>query len=210
MRKAKPQPSSLARDTVLPLEERIQRLVAKMREGIRDNQPVDLGTPPHREITEALRRLVYEAGEAAHLPVVYGDNTRGKEFPIRALWLPDTPLPWKHHLALHIGTLTFRHLDYDDYTDVYLIRDRETRVLVNADIESLAYERMMEILSDPHLAGEAYLAIFHTGLEPLIVGLYRALVEHLRQRRAADLGQMVIQPVYFIERGQWATGTLWG
>ena len=68
-------PSSLKRESALPLEQRIQNLVNEMRVCIQTKQPIDLSTPPHREITEALHHLVYENGDAAELPIRYTDST---------------------------------------------------------------------------------------------------------------------------------------
>src|SRR5438876_3651473 len=113
-------PSSLKRESALPLEQRIQNLVNEMRVCIQTKQPIDLSTPPHREITEALHHLVYENGDAAELPIRYTDSTPKKSFPVRTLWLPDTGLSWRTDQALAIGTLTFRHVNYDDYVDRYL------------------------------------------------------------------------------------------
>lgn len=204
-------PDALMRESSLPLEVRIQLLVKEMHEGIQRNRPVDLSTPPHREITEALHRLVYEQGDPAQLRVIYNDGTRGKPFPVRELRLPDSGLLWKPGRLINIGTLTFRHVDYDNLVDIYLIRDRETRSWTNARVELEAYQRMTEILADPVLAAESYIAIYQTGLEPLVVGMYRALVNHLKYRNQNDLAQLYVQPVFFIADHQSpATGQLWG
>ena len=70
---------------------------------------------------------------------------------------------------------------------------------------------MADILKDPQLKKASFLAIYQTGLEPLIVGLYRALVEHLRYRRQAGLEQMVVQPIFFVDDSRRsAVGKLWG
>lgn len=112
----------------------------------------------------------------------------------------------------HIGTLSFRHVDYDKHVDVYLIRDKETRRLLQRDIEELAYERMKELLEAPQLEGESYLSIYQTGLEPLVVGLYRALTEHLQHRNQAELGPLRVRPVFYLDdtTGHSHTGTIWG
>jgi hypothetical protein len=154
--------------------------------------------------------LVYEKGDPAELQIMYNDATRGKAFPVRVLWFPDSGLVWKGEHALNVGTLTLRHVDYDHHVDVYLVRDRETRNLTNVEIEALAYDRMSEILSDPMLASESYLAIYQTGLEPLVVGMYRAIVEHLQYRRREGLGQLCVQPVFYVAGRHRARGTLWG
>jgi hypothetical protein len=201
-------PDALMRESSLSLEIRIQSLVKEMQEGIQRNRPVDLSTPPHREITEALHRMVYDQGDPAKLRVIYNDGTKGEPFPVRELWLPDSGLVWKPGRVLNIGTLTFRHVDYDNHVDIYLIRDRETRTWTNARVEMEAYKRMTEILSDPLLAVESYISIYQTGLEPLVVGMYRALVNHLIDRRENDLPQLCVQPVFFVADNK--PPQLWG
>ncbi|MFN8495660.1 MAG: hypothetical protein U0350_49165 [Caldilineaceae bacterium] len=208
--KNKDRPYSLERESTLPLPKRIQLLVEEMHTCIENKRSIDLSTPPHREITEALRYLVYEQINPAKLQVTYNDNTHGEPFPVRVLQLPTSGLSWENSSVLNIGSLTFRHVDYDNYVDVYLIRDRETRRLTNQEIETEAYKRMKEILSDQSLQNETYLAIYQTGLEPLIVGIYRALVEHLLYRSEHKLAQLTVQPVFFVESARAATGELWG
>ncbi len=206
-------PTSLKREVALALSERIENLVKEMHDCIDTKRPVDLSTPPHVEITEALHRLVYEQGNPAQLQVIYGDNSKGDPFPVRCLPLPTTLLPWNERRAIAIGTLTFRHVDYDDYIDRYLIRDRETRAMTNREIELRAFERMTEILEDPYLHTQSFLAIYQTGLEPLIVGLYRAIVKHLQTRYSSRMEQMAIQPIFFAGKGRRskdAEGTRWG
>jgi hypothetical protein len=203
------EPSSLEREDDLPLEVRVQMLTATMEAGIADKRPVDLSTPPHRELTEALHRVVYHPGPPTQMQVEYGDGSRGKAFPVHVLSLPPDGLKWVSGPALHLGTLTFRHVDYDDYVDLYLLRDRETRSLRNDEIEERAYTRMQEVLRDPRLAGATCLRLYQTGLEPLVVGAYRALVDHLRQRPGRDQASpLIVQPVFFLRKN--GVGTLWG
>src|SRR5690349_12826503 len=91
-------PHSLEQESARPLKERIELLVAEMRASLEAKGPFDLSKPPHREITEALRRLVYEEGVSAQLQVAYSDNTRGEPFPVRVLRFPDSRLAWKNKL----------------------------------------------------------------------------------------------------------------
>src|SRR5215208_421527 len=127
-------PDSLAREESLKFKERLRRLVASMRDSIAQNRPIDLSATPHREITEALHALVYEQGDQAELQIRYDESSKAKTFAVRSLWLPDVEPQWKPDQALNIGTLTNRHLDYDRYVDVYLIRDRETKERTNSQI----------------------------------------------------------------------------
>src|SRR5262245_29566489 len=129
------------------LHERVSRLVSEMERHISAKTYFDAATPPHRELTEALHRLAYASAtqkETEHLLIRYADGTKGRPFPVRYLWRVAEPSEWVPRLQL--GTLSFRHLDYDASVDVYLIRDRETRGLSQAAVERLAAKRMSEVL----------------------------------------------------------------
>lgn len=198
-------PYSLRRESGLSLEERIQALVAEMRVCLAEKRAVNLSNPPHTEITEALHRFVYdESDEPAELDVIYNDTPIEKKrapFPVRALSSPPARPDWRREKVqatmVNIGTLSFRHVAYDDYVDFYLMRDRETRTMTSLDIQDVACSRMGQILDDPAFADESYITLYQTGLEPLVVGVYRAVVQHLRKRRANGLPPLFIRPVYY-------------
>lgn len=202
-------PDSLDREESLSFKDRLRNLLAAMRESIGQSKAIDLSTAPHREVTEGLHSLVYEQGDQTELKMKYEDNSAVKSFPVRTLWLPDNVPIWNQQQSLNIGTLSYRHLDYDEFVDVYLIRDRETRSLTNGQIDKLAYERMLEIISDPQLSDECYIAIYQTGLVPLAIGMYRAVVEHLRYRRQNNLAQMCVLPIYYAKGKDFISGSLW-
>lgn len=182
----------------LSLPERVRRLVAEMEEKSTSNQRINLSVPPHNETTIALNEIVYirkiPGEEQKRLRIEYNDGSLGKPIPIHALVLPENKNEkekeknwgsWqpKENRHLHIGTLSLRHVDYDPFVDFYLIRDKETRNLSQGDIDALAYDRMLSLLGDSKLQSEFYITIFQAGLEPLAVGIYRALVEHMQKRK---------------------------
>jgi len=202
-------PDSLVREGSLPFDERLRLLIVSMRDSIAQNKAIDLSTTPHREITEALHTLVYEQGDQTELQIKYDDGSRVKPFAVRTLWFPELVPQWKPDQALNIGTLTYRHLDYDQYVDVYLIRDRETRPLTNSQIDALAHDRMLEILSDPLLERESHIGIYQTGLAPLAIGMYRAVVEHLINRRQRNLPPLCLLPIYYADKNSRASGNIW-
>lgn len=208
-RRGSPGPDSLVQESSLSFEERLRQLTEEMAKCLDSGETIDLSTRPHRVITEALHRLVYAPGGEAGLKVSYGDGSKAKKFPVRSLRLPDTLPVWDEDRALNVGTLTFRHVDYDKAVDLYLIRDRETRRLNSGEVHALAYERMGELLSDPRMECDSYLTFYQTGLEPLVVGAYHALVEHIRERSQNGLGGLVVRPVFYARGRNQTTGTLW-
>ncbi len=196
------------------LDERVRALTVEMERhiaNIANRTAFDASTPPHRELTEALHRVAYASAmqkEPGTLLIRYADGTAGQPFPIRRLWPVAEPTAWAPRLQL--GTLSFRHLDYDANVDVYLIRDCETRRLSQAAIERLAASRMREILESPALRAGGCITVLQTGLEPLVVGLYRAVTEHFIARADADeIAPLYIRPTYYHEEEN-TKSSIWG
>lgn len=209
-------PTSLETERV-SFPERLKRLLDEIDAHLENKTRFNASIPPHRELTEALHWLVYMSGNPDKLHIDYNDGSRGEQFPVRVIWKPEGGWDWEPRpkLHLHVGTLSFRHVIYDEYVDLYLIRDKETRRLLQTDIESLAFERMSELLNAPQLQEESYISIYQAGLEPLAVGVYRALTEHLIERNKKGFGPLRVRPIYFIgdeeeEMRRPDYGTVWG
>jgi hypothetical protein len=219
------------------LDDRVDLLYHQMKKAINSQEPFNISIPPHVEITEALHRLVYSEGKPEQLKIRYNDRSvisnseliedlkkknklleinnielKWNLFPVQLLWKPKE-FNWdpNQKTHLHIGTLSFRHVDYDKYVDTYLIRDKVTRQLNQKEIEGLAYTNMTKILDSKYVEDETYISIYQTGLEPLIVGVYRAITLHLVNRNKNGLPPMRIRPIYFINsEGVKSCGTIWG
>ena len=194
------------------LDERVRALTVEMERNIENRTAFDASTPPHRELTQALHRVAYASAtqkEPGTLLIRYADGTAGQLFPIRRLWPVAEPTAWAPRLQL--GTLSFRHLDYDADVDVYLIRDRETRRLTQAAIERLAASRMRGILKSSALDAGGCITVLQTGLEPLVIGLYRAVTEHFIDRADADeIAPLYIRPIYYQDEEKIEAGSIWG
>lgn len=205
--------ASLRTYSELSRQQRIARLIAEMQDHIAAGKALNMSRPPHIEITEALHTLVFQDQPEAWLKVEYGDGSYGKDFPVCRLWEPQGGWDFQPRQSRHlqIGTLSLRHVEYDYYVDVYLIRDKATRHLSQKGVDDLAYRSMKELLDAPQLRGEFYLTIFQAGLEPLAVGMYRALTEHLIQRNMEGWGPLRVRPVFhFKHDGEPDAGSIWG
>jgi hypothetical protein len=206
-------PESLLQGNRVPLGQRISALVQSMQTCTVNGKALNFSEAAHREITEALRTVVYDVDPSvpagAKLKVQYGDGSTGPSLRVRCLTaVPHGPVDEKR--SLHVGTLSFRHLDYDDRIDLYLLRDRETRPLSNREVDDLAYDRMKELIEDSALRRtESHIVLFQTGLEPLIVGAYRAIIEELIVRRSQQLPALTVQPRFFAEEDRAGDGRLW-
>ena len=181
---------------------RVAQLVSEMLQCLQSGAPINLGVPPHADTTEALRKLVFRdpptAGSSNILKVRFTGEQPILEFPVYRLWAPPNGWPFEPEPArhLHLGTLCLRHVDYDRHVDMYLIRDKETRGLNQSAIEDLAYRNMKEVLDSEPLSDEFWLSIFQAGLEPLAVGMYRALVQHLEKRRDEGRPTLHVRPIF--------------
>ncbi|MEZ4667567.1 MAG: hypothetical protein R3E39_06575 [Anaerolineae bacterium] len=166
----KKSPSSL-RTERLSFKQRLESLLLNITEHLEAEKYFNFSIPPHREITEALHHLIHMSGEPANLLIRYNDGSHGRPFPIRSLWLPDDGWNWQPNPRqhLHVGTLSFRHVIYDKYVDMYLVRDKETRRLLQGEIDSLAHQRMKQLLNAREFQGESYITVYQTGLEPLVI-----------------------------------------
>jgi hypothetical protein len=58
---------------------------------------------------------------------------------------------------------------------------------------------MTNVLNDPALEGNAYISLFQTGLEPLVIGAYLAIVEHIKMRLAKNSAHLFVKPVFFAD-----------
>jgi hypothetical protein len=213
-------PFSLMRQ-MIPIETRIAGVMAEMRRCIQENRFFNMSVPPHRETASALHWLVFEVTDAngvsrdeQFLKVEYNDGTRGQPFPVYRLWKPDGGFSWEpdEERHLRIGTLSLRHVEYDRFIDLYLIRDKETRRLTQSEVEKLAYDRTGEVLGDSFFQQTSYISIYQAGLEPLAVGMYRAITEHLIYRNQSDFPAMRIRNIFYAdsETDYEQVGDIWG
>lgn len=191
------------------LAQRVQTLVERMDEHVRLKTDFDPSLPPHVELTEALHRMAFGEEQEGLLQVRYADSTKGEPFPVGSLWQPEPPAKWD--AVLMLGTLSFRHLSYDSHVDLYLIRDRETKGLPQNAVEKLAAKRMTEVLNSRAMAQGGCITLHQTGLEPLVMGVYGAIVRFFIERSTRDeFPPVYIRPVYYLDDDRKASASLWG
>jgi hypothetical protein len=79
--------------------------------------------------------------------------------------------------------MSFRHPELDYLVDLYITRNRElASEAAMADEEALAFDRTVEFFEDPSFDRGGVVYACHTGLEPMVVGFYRGVVQTLRTR----------------------------
>lgn len=156
-------------------------------------------------LTESLRKYVDR--DSSQTPtdvrVCYRDGSEGPPFPLRALRMyGDRPTNWRE---LRLTLMSIRHVDMDSLVDgAWLRNTRVSRHRPEGDTDQLVYEtslRQLTRLSDrPTL-----LCLFQTGLQPAVIGFYRAVTESLLIRP----DNLAVLPFYFRGHEQFDEGTLW-
>ena len=142
----------------------------------------------HQDLLRGLHALVHGPRPKPYqrklLRLGYGDGSESAPFPIPAQpWSP----PEEGELQrspLRLGFLSGRHPELDREVDFYLIRNREIERYENsADQEQEIYERTRRLFQDPAFAEPWRVEVYHTGLEDVTVGFYRAVVDLAQDRR---------------------------
>ena len=153
----------------------------------------------HQDLLRGLHALVHGSRPSPYrrerLRLGSGDGSEAASFPIPAQ--PYTPPPEgePQRSPLRLGFLSGRHPELDREVDFYLIRNREIEQYDNsADQEQEIYERTRRLFQDPAFAEPWRVEVYHTGLEDVTVGFYRAVVDLARERRTQRLPLIPLIP----------------
>lgn len=156
-------------------------------------------------LTETLRRHVSrsDSGRQVALRVVYRDGSEGPPFPMRCVQTSDTvPEGWR---VLRFALMSIRHVEMDAAVDgAWLRNSKVSRPRPAGLTDAMVFETSLRQLR--HLGdGPTELHMFQTGLEPAIVGFYRAVVHRLIEKPSA----LAVVPQYFQGEGEFSRGTVW-
>jgi hypothetical protein len=157
-------------------------------------------------LTEGLREHVHHRGgqPRVDVPVVYRDGSKGPPFPLRALSVSDQkPEGWA---SLRLTLLSIRHVEMDHLVDGAWLRNAKVSRPRPAGLTDTAVfetsRRQFRLLAkDP----PTLLYLYQTGLEPAILGFYRALVHELLNRP----GSVAVVPCYYNRDGSFSEGRVW-
>lgn len=148
---------------------------------------------PTMEIQVTEKRTVPAPFDPQRVPVTFQDGSTSIGFPLRALAPADRPggLP-----MMHAALISARHFPMDKIVDVAVLRNAEISRrgdVSYAEQEELAFERGHRFFEGClERADGLEIHLFHTGLEPAVLGVYRALVELLRDDSIR--GHLVLVP----------------
>jgi len=160
----------------------------------------------NRILTEGLRQFATQIPGRAPLMarVVYRDGSEARPFPLNALSLTeqvDKTIP-----VFRVALLSFRHPEMDGDIDAAWLRNRDvSQVRPAAETDALVYEFSRRQLADLAQHGPRVIWMYQTGLEPAIVGFYRALIQHMLEHGS---GISVI-PRFYQRNQSFEEGVAW-
>jgi hypothetical protein len=160
----------------------------------------------NRALTEGLRRFVdkKEEREAVEVRIIYRDGSEAQRFPLGSLkFIRGLPINVK---SLRVTLLSLRLPEMDPRVDLAWLRNCDiSRVRPQAQTDALVYEISRKQFKELTAYGPRVIWLYQTGLEPMIVGFYRALVHHLLEHP----GSIAVSPRYYRLNRPFEEGTSW-
>ena len=157
-------------------------------------------------LTECLRRHVEKTPESPRcdLRVTYRDGSEGPRFPLRALDMSlIKPTDWR---VLRFTLLSIRHVEMDALVDgAWLRNSKVSRPRPAGITDEIVFDISRRQLSRLTLAAPTLIYLYQTGLEPAVMGFYRAVVSHLLQSSSS----LAVVPCFYQGDGEFEEGTLW-
>jgi hypothetical protein len=163
----------------------------------------------NRVITEGLRQFAARSRDCQDRParVVYRDGSEADPFPLSAVNLVEHE-GMSGVRRLRLALISMRHPEMDADVDGCWFRNRDvSQSRPSADTDRFATKSSREQLTCLAAEGPMVIEMYQTGLEPAVVGFYRALATHLKR----SPGSVVVVPRYF-DRDRpddYSRGTTW-
>jgi hypothetical protein len=151
----------------------------------------------NRVLTEALRHFAADDSTSQRdVPVVYRDGSTARSFPLRCLRFADKPPASLR--TYRFALLSIRHTEMDVEVDGAWLRNTDiSRPRPHADTDQLAYELTQQQL-DALCKRPVLFYLYQTGLDPAVVGFYRAIAERLLDdQQSGRTGSVSVVPMYF-------------
>lgn len=147
-------------------------------------------------LSEQLREFVAQTEQSQiDVRVVYRDGSEARPFPLRALRMKedvDNLLP-----VLRVSLMSMRHPEMDPTVDAAWLRNRMVSVVRSqAETDQVVYETSRMQLRELTKSESVALHVYQTGLEPAVIGFYRAVTEHLIEKP----GSVEVIPYYHQSR----------
>ncbi|GAB3428482.1 hypothetical protein [Flindersiella endophytica] len=169
-------------------------------ESVLDGAPgavVSPGGVSHGVITEVLREYVTRAGRPVQAPIVYRDGSEARPFPLRATQMVED-IPTRLWTELRFALLSIRHIEMDVEVDGAWLRNADiSRLRPAGETDELAFELSCRQLGQLCETGPCLIYMYQTGLQPAIVGFYRAVTLHLIK----NPNSLAVVPMFFRQPG---------
>ncbi|NLB01749.1 MAG: hypothetical protein GX837_12475 [Methanomicrobiales archaeon] len=195
-------------------EELIKKIQEKILEAINAERPFNASAYGHEGITETLRTAIYaiqspttfqgffarilsKSSRVQFLRISYDDGSAGGLFPLFSL--KKLEIRPECSVIIKLGLMSIRHSEsLDVITDGYLIRNSEMNWQDSyGEQEWFAHQQMMKLVDALlEIEHSVEIHLYHTGLQPAVVGVYRAVVDQLKNHR----GRVIVVP-YFARGG---------
>lgn len=164
---------------------------------------INIGTLPHSIISEVFHDVIYTDKPLATplgVHILYADGSQS-EYPIRIRVLP--PYSSKKEggnlPVLRAELLSMRHLEMDSETDFAWFRNRDvSKSRTLAETDTYCYQQTIKQLNEFHASQGAIIHLYQTGLQPAVVGFYRALTEYFIKQNSTSCIRVI--PEYFNRR----------
>jgi hypothetical protein len=173
---------------------------------LRDYLPSLLpSTIPTKQVLVDEKKVVYLPIVPLYTSFAFRDGSESAQFPLFCLLQSEQPQNLK---IIHAALISGRHFELDREVDVCILRNSEmSRGETIADQERIAFERASTFIqSSLKRMNGLELHLYHTGLEPAVIGVYRAIVESLRA--PSNRGRFVVIPKIF-RRGRYDSLKAW-
>lgn len=195
------------------LRDQITRALQNSREG--KSCAVNFSNQPHNVITEVLSEFIYsdtgKPKKPTYIQVIYTDGSQAEDFPLQCL--PEQGKKEFDRLSkitpLRASLLSMRHLEMDDKVDISWFRNREvSKSRAFSETDQFCYLETKRQLEETRKTEAFVLHLYQTGLQPAIIGFYRALTEELLHRAKRPPNLMVV-PFYFRGKSGYKQGKAW-
>lgn len=159
--------------------------------------PINVNRFKHAGIVDGLHTLLHGTAGAHRkrdsVRLCYGDGSESARFPLSTLRPPPV---WDTTVRpIRVGFVSGRHPELDKMVDIYIVRDSETKRLESgADLEEEIADRAKRLFVEAGGTGPVSIEALHTGLEPVTVGFYRAVVECAIARGPAAHATIRVRP----------------
>jgi hypothetical protein len=164
-------------------------------------------------LTEVLREFAEGSGPRVDVPVCYRDGSRAQRFPLHCLRFQKRE-SGSNFRTLRFTLLSIRHMTMDIEVDGAWLRNVDiSRRRPAGETDALAYALSRRQFRRLANRTPVLMYLYQTGMEPAVVGFYRALTEHLIEQP----GSVSVVPMYFRQRQteedrskpMFAEGTVW-